>query len=416
MSRRGLRWSTAAAGVALCLGAATACSSSGGSGSDGATAASSVIKLGMISDVGTANVNFTDAVAAAKGAVRGVNKRGGLDGHQVQLVFCNEAMTPNKAVACARQMVQDKVLAVVGSFVITAESTTNEILRSAGIPNIGPNFLGSTGQDPNSYLLVGGQTFDNAACITYAISDGLKHIDLLLQVLPTTAPFPAFYKKAIPALGGTMGVTANQPTDGFDLGPEAAQLADDKPGVVNENASGTALISLVPEMVHLGYQGKFVVTGSTLTAANMTSLGSEANRLLFVSQFPPTSAAAKFPGLRQFLADMRAEKAAGDQSAPDSTSYVNSYALDAYTAVIATAKIATAAKAVTPAALKTALNSAKNVNLGGLIPPWTPSKSLTSAVPRVSNGAYYFYSWTNGAAQLKSTTPVDVTKTVNLGQ
>ena len=139
---------------------------------------SSVIKVGMIADEGTA-VDLSWAVATAQGALIRINAQGGIAGHHVQLIFCNEALDPNKAVACARQLMGDHVIAFVGNQPLAAEANVDELLRQ-GIANVAPSSYGPSDSDPNSYLLFGGQDFVNAAQLDFGIKYGGPKMAMLV--------------------------------------------------------------------------------------------------------------------------------------------------------------------------------------------------------------------------------------------
>ncbi|MGH3492226.1 MAG: ABC transporter substrate-binding protein, partial [Sciscionella sp.] len=271
----------AAAGAVAALFAFTACSSSGSGSSGGGGPSGSTIKLGMISDVGT-TVDYADAVAAAKAAVRGVNARGGIDGRKVELEFCNESLDPNKAAACARKLVSDKVMAFVGNQIVTYEQNADKLFAQAGIPNIGPVSYGPSGQDSNSYLLSPGQEYVNAAQAMAAVRYGGKKVALIRLDVPFTAPFESFYGKALAKLGGTKGVTAVIPATGQpDLAASASRLESSHPDVVNTNGNEIADTEILKSMAGLGYQGKMVVAADLFRYASLKQLGTLANRVIF---------------------------------------------------------------------------------------------------------------------------------------
>lgn len=59
-----------------------------------------------------------EMVTGAKAAVNRVNAAGGVNGHQVQLVVCDDQGNPNNDAACGRKAVSDGVVAAVGSLSI----------------------------------------------------------------------------------------------------------------------------------------------------------------------------------------------------------------------------------------------------------------------------------------------------------
>jgi ABC-type branched-subunit amino acid transport system substrate-binding protein len=387
--------------------AAAGCSSSGGSGasSTGSDLTASPVKIGLITVVGTA-LNFVDQVAAANAAIRQVNSQGGISGHRAELVFCNEALNPNDGAACARQMVSDHVMAMIGTLAPTSEQTVNTILAQAGIAQVGPETQGPGATDKNSYLLGAPPILNEVAYAKYAALQGAKRVDTILLDSPITSSDVPTLKKVMPTLGATLGTVVTSTQQGGDLSPQAAALVKDNPQSIIFNTSPASAIALMKAMDQLGYQGTFETVPNALTLPEIQGLGAEANQLRFVSTFPPITA-TNIPGIKQMVAALKAEAAAGDKNVP-SAAYTGDYQIDTYTAIIATQKIADAAKATDAAAFEKAINSATNVNLDGIIPAWTPDKPGPATLPRVSDTDYYFFKWDNGTVKLVSATPIDV--------
>jgi ABC-type branched-subunit amino acid transport system substrate-binding protein len=409
MARRDCRSSLRIIGGAIAvLVAAAACSSSGSgsaASSTGSSASGTPLKIGLITVVGTA-LNFTDQVAAANAAIRQVNSQGGIDGHPLQLVFCNEALDPNDGAACARDMVGDHVMAMVGTLAPTSEQTVNTILAQAGIVQVGPETQGPGATDKNSYLLGAPPILNEVAYAKYAGLQGAKRVDTILLDSPITSADVPTLKKVLPTVGATLGTVVTSTQQGGDLSPQAAALMKDNPQVVIFNTSPASAIALMKAMDQLGYQGTFETVPNALTLPEIQGLGAEANQLRFVSTFPPISA-TNIPGIKQMVEALNAEAAAGDKNVP-STTFTGDYQIDTYTAIMAIQKIADAAKATDAASFRQAINSATNVNLDGIIPAWTPDKPGPATLPRVSDTDYYFFRWDNGTVKLESSDPVDV--------
>jgi ABC-type branched-subunit amino acid transport system substrate-binding protein len=371
-----------------------------------------VIKLGIITDVGGA-VNDADEVASARAAVAGVNKRGGINGHQVELVFCNGALSPVTDGACVRKMIGAKVMAMVGDEMVSYEESGDKLFAAAGIANVSPVAYSYDFQDPNTYLINSGQEFLNAAQDVAAIKYGGKRVGFIVVDIPTTVPYMAAHKKLLPTLGGTYTGDIKVPEVATDYAAPAAALAATKPNVINTDSTEASDIEIFKNMAALGFTGKEVVAADALTLSDYQGLGSLANKELIVSAFPPVSAASQFPGMAQYKADMAAELASGDKTAAGYATFNRDVELDSYFGVIAVQKIADQAKATTAPAFKTAINAAKDVNLGGVVPPWTPNASISAAVPRASNGAMYISAWDNGTVKLLTLKPIQVGQMVN---
>jgi ABC-type branched-subunit amino acid transport system substrate-binding protein len=389
----------------LVVAAGCSSSGSGSASSTGSSASGTPLKIGLITVVGTA-LNFTDQLSAANAAIRQVNSEGGIDGHQVQLVFCNEALDPNKGAACARDMANDHVMAMVGTLAPTSEQTVNTILAQAGIAQVGPETQGPGATDKNSYLLGAPPILNEVAYAKFAGLQGAKRVDTILLDSPITAADVPTLKKVLPTVGATLGTVVTSTQQGGDLSPQAAALMKDNPQVVIFNTSPASAIALMKAMDQLGYRGTFETVPNALTLPEIQGLGAEANQLRFVSTFPPISATS-VPGIQQMVEALRAQAASGDKNVP-STTFTGDYQIDTYTAVMAIQKIADAAKATDAASFQKALNSATNVNLDGIIPAWTPDKPGPATLPRVSDSDYYFFKWDDGTVQLVSSDPTDV--------
>jgi ABC-type branched-subunit amino acid transport system substrate-binding protein len=106
-------------------------------------------------DTGATNKPGMPALALAY--ARWVNERGGLDGHRLKVLTCNDHNDGIAAARCARRAVKEDVVAVVGSYSQHADSFF-PVLEGAGIPYIGG--YGITTKEftsPLSYPVNGGQ-------------------------------------------------------------------------------------------------------------------------------------------------------------------------------------------------------------------------------------------------------------------
>ena len=90
-----------------------------------------------ISTYDTDTLNAKAVLDIAQGAVVQINNDGGLGGHELKLITCNDSADPNKAADCARQAVDEGVAALVGGFTANGDAIM-PILEEAGIPWFGP--------------------------------------------------------------------------------------------------------------------------------------------------------------------------------------------------------------------------------------------------------------------------------------
>jgi branched-chain amino acid transport system substrate-binding protein len=110
--------------------------------------------------------------------------KGGLDGHKINLVVCQNQETPAGGQACANQMVQDKVVAVVLPF--TGQGATEvPTITKAGIPYI--TLSGASNQElmtPGSYTLTGGYPATLGAYALSAKAHGYSKFAMLVSNVP----------------------------------------------------------------------------------------------------------------------------------------------------------------------------------------------------------------------------------------
>ncbi|MCO6749010.1 ABC transporter substrate-binding protein [Streptomyces sp. IpFD-1.1] len=95
--------------------------------------------------------------AMAEAIARWVNTSGGVDGHELKVLTCDDGNDSEGAAACARRAVREDVVAVVGSYSQHGRSFLSP-LEAADIPYIGG--YGVTGEEftsPLSYPVNGGQ-------------------------------------------------------------------------------------------------------------------------------------------------------------------------------------------------------------------------------------------------------------------
>jgi branched-chain amino acid transport system substrate-binding protein len=77
-------------------------------------------------------------ITANKAWSADVNARGGLAGHPVKLIFGDDAGDPAAALAIAKRMVeQDKVVAFIGTYLVTTTPAVTPYLEQVGVPMIG---------------------------------------------------------------------------------------------------------------------------------------------------------------------------------------------------------------------------------------------------------------------------------------
>lgn len=188
--RNRTRGLAAASAVTLLLGLAACGGDSGEEESDGPTQNADVEFTGDPLTVMTWTAYDTDTLNVkaildiAQGAVVDINNAGGINGHELKLITCNEGADPNKAADCARQAVDEGVAAVVGGFTANGD-VMMPILEEAGIPWFGPPGISSAElSSPNSFMLTSG-VLGLAGLGAKAAADGCETVASVNYDLPS---------------------------------------------------------------------------------------------------------------------------------------------------------------------------------------------------------------------------------------
>ena len=89
------------------------------------------IKLMTVTTLNAAGPTYQNIANTAKAYESYVNARGGIAGRPLEVIVCDEQFDPAVAATCARQAVEEEVVAVVGSFTFFAESIVPVIEKSS---------------------------------------------------------------------------------------------------------------------------------------------------------------------------------------------------------------------------------------------------------------------------------------------
>jgi branched-chain amino acid transport system substrate-binding protein len=183
--------------VAACGSSGTPSSGSASSSASAAAATSALgaphgakgaaVNVGIITDGGTGAIGTAPLVEqGAKMGVAYANAyKDGLGGHPINLIICENQETPAGGQACANQMVQDKVVAVVLPF--TGQGATEvPTITKAGIPYI--TLSGASNQElmtPGAYDLTGGYPATLGAYALSAKAHGYRKFAMLVSNVPS---------------------------------------------------------------------------------------------------------------------------------------------------------------------------------------------------------------------------------------
>ncbi len=419
-----------AVGVVLLL-ALTGCSSSskkaGGTPTSGAPASGgsasatnapatgTPIKIGQFTPTNAPFYNTPDALAAVKAAIATINASGGVKGHPLVLDYCNDENDPNVAIACARQLVSDGVVATVSSITIASNDTVAGILTAANIPNINLYAL-----SPTEFNAANNFPYDGQAAWEYAGASGaavkIGGAKKVIVVYPNNQglqPMLDLIHQAITKTGADwLGQIVLPLTPISDYTPYAEQIIKSGADTAILPLTEAQSIGIIKAARQLGSSVKFASSSSTYSDSDLAAMGADADGIIVFSSLPWIHDGADYPGVNAFVTSMKAEQARGDKDADVTKARPTS--MSAWATVFSLKQAMESIPTGTPITAKAvldAMTSATSLDMQGTAATtWNPSVHQT-AIPnftRVSNTFGYLLKVDNGQQVLAQKAPVDV--------
>jgi ABC-type branched-subunit amino acid transport system substrate-binding protein len=366
-----------------------------------------LVKIGSIAPLAAITQAHPDVPAGIIAGIRGLNRSGGLHGHPVALEFCDDKGDPNQTATCARQLVGDGIVATIGTDT-NYDASSQPIFEAASIPEIavtpispavvnGTNvFLPSPGASVSSYT----------ALLGYAVH--VAHDSTLAAFVTDVSVakvFAANIENTLKTLDGGAGfaATVGVPPATGDFTPIGAAVARVSPQGVFSFTGSTNGINAMRAANQLSSSIRHFYFPWAWTQTQLQAIAPEAMPKLIQAQaYPPLTD----PRMARMLKDLKAEVARGDSGADPKL--MEQTGVDAWVGVQALFALTKGMKSITAQTLLARLNTAKNVNIGPFLPPWTPSAPGPSFYPRASNQNFYFVSYKNGQEYLLIQHPVTV--------
>jgi ABC-type branched-subunit amino acid transport system substrate-binding protein len=351
-----------------------------------------VVKVGLIVAVGTAISDQPSVRSAAQAGVAALNARGGMHGHKVDLVYCNDKADPNQAATCARTMVQEKVVAMVGGYSIF-DANSQPILDKAGIPMIGINAIApQLFTADNVYLPSAPALVSYRALVGFAAKQGLQPASLIVSDTPGGRSLAKVADTTLKQASGGEGFADTVPLapDTADFSPPAAALDAKKPKSAMEMVGIGQQKGLARALDSGGTQIQAFYSAPAFTTGDVKDLGSIGEKLITAQTYPPYSD----PAMGQFVKEMKIEEGTGDDNA--ALSKMMPYGVDSWVALQIVDQMTKGMSSITAAGVKGALDKATSISVGSVLKDWNPNKQGPAGFTRVSNDSVYFIGFDNG--------------------
>ncbi|EIV91963.1 ABC transporter substrate-binding protein [Frankia sp. QA3] len=304
------RTRTALTGVLLATSlVAAACGSSGSGGGDkgGSTKADSAllgpakaatgtpVKIGW---VGTGRTQAVDASAEERSAQAVVDYAnahlGGLRGHPIQLVACEDKSVPADAQACGNTFVREKVSAVAGGSPGQADPWI-KIVSPAGIPTVLNLVATQVALTTKNVFLLGNPLGPFGTAAAYAREAKLSSavvlvIDVPAASGPAKALSPIFFANA-----GSKAKVIAIPPGTADMTPQIQSAQKDKPAQYHVTGDPTFCASAIKAIKALGIKATITALDRCVGSDKGASIpgGFEGVKIMGQANQDPTTAEYK---------------------------------------------------------------------------------------------------------------------------
>jgi ABC-type branched-subunit amino acid transport system substrate-binding protein len=188
------------------------------------------IKVMTVTTLNAAGPTYQNIANTAEAYEAYINARGGIAGRPLEVTVCDEQFDPAVAATCARQAIEENMVAIVGSFTFFAESIVPVIAQSS-ISWFGPCCPITPSELTSKYSFpIGNQPMYAVGAVKRAVEDECKKINAVL--LEGAEVFVPPMENAMKAYGQSFGRLVILPPTAQDYSAEVAQASSDADCVV----------------------------------------------------------------------------------------------------------------------------------------------------------------------------------------
>ena len=366
---------------------ADADSGDGEGGGEGATG--EPLKVMTVTTLNAAGPTYQNIANTAEAYAAYINARGGIAGRPLEVTVCDEQFDPAVATTCARQAVEEDMVAVVGSFTFFAESIV-PVIAESDISWFGPccPITPSELTSPHSFP-IGNQPMYAVGAVKRAVDDGCTSMNAV--IIDGAQIFIPPMENAIAALGQSFGEVIILPPTAQDYSAEVAQAtagdADCVITIISETPYitwNTAWTQSGTEAVQYGPQGNL---NEISAAGNEESTDGD----IIAGMYPDISTAP----WEEYLVAL--DEGGYDLAEQD---YNSLGGMGTWAAFVGFTQIAeTIDGDITAASFFEAASNTDNLDLNGMVPPWTSPRSGRTgwrATSGCSTAAWCSLSWKTG--------------------
>ena len=339
----------------------------------------------------TYELYYTEAGATPAGKYlpaisKAINASGGIHGHPLKIVDCNDQGNPNQATQCAQQATSNPdVLAVIGN-TSTCGSQLLQTLASAHMASLGDQYFCAEDYKSPQVFPFNAGSLDPAAGAALGVTDfHMKNVVIATIDVPAGREYPPLVQSLVTPVGGHVSGAVYIPYSAADMSPYASQVVADGGFLVDGDTTAVG-IRLGKALLEQGFKEPVEYNGTTWDADTIKANFGNPTNAYVETPFNVSSA-----GYKMFVADV-------NKYAPGS----NYDSTDLSTAWLAAKIVQRWAQNVshpTASALLTYLSTAPSINTYGMTIPLSytkPGNVLGGVASRVSNPCTALYHYKNG--------------------
>jgi branched-chain amino acid transport system substrate-binding protein len=369
--------------LVIMAGLLTACgsrpASTGSSASTSGSSAStsgSAVKIFVTAPLSDPSFAVPEVLSGGQAAAAAINASGGINGHPIQILSCNDQSNPNEATKCADQAASDHVSAVTGFFLFG--SNTYAPLAAAKIPvlDIYP-VSPQSGTEPDAFPIDAGSFSGWHGIATQLVKTGSKNVALIQCATAACAYSGDIVAAGVKGVGGTITSTVNAPIGAPDFSSYVQKaLSSGSPQALVFVGISTDTAKLLLAVQQANFSGPVGTSSNAVTPSLLKSPGT--GHLLIVSDV-----AIVDPETKQFEADMK-------QYEP--SALLDSYSEQTWQAVQGVANALKGKTGTDAAALTAALSASTGLQVEAGVPPINMTHpGPIPGFPRMFNPDVIFY-------------------------
>jgi branched-chain amino acid transport system substrate-binding protein len=336
-------------------------------------------------------------------SARALNRAGGLHGHPLAVVVCNDKTDPNLSVACARQFVDQGVVAVVGGSCLN-DALTAPILQAANIPMVAAIPLSNQAYNSPDVFVPQMPTLVSYKLL--ALYGHFKGLEPQAAVGSDTSAGHSLLQDTGNTLqqvgSGFVGgpIFLNQSTT-TDYTPFAVTIDQRRAQSVLLAITARSILQLMTSLVSDGTSVKAAFIAPATSLSQIASIGAAGNKLVTVQSSPPLSD----PRMSTLLKAIKAEEARGDLNVDPNTINDSDYA--PWIGLQTLIKITKGMKDITGANIIAALQKSGPIKVAPFL-TWNPQNHVDPNFRAITNQAGYFIGYNNGHQVLLIKHPVSL--------